>query len=89
MLSDMVLDFTTNYNTLSLESINYGVPTLKISQKTTNSQFEISLKDDVNTMISQVKNHLFNKNTLEILSDKCYFIDKYNYYYSLLKISNN
>jgi hypothetical protein len=89
LLSDLVLDFTTNYNSISIESLTYGIPTLKRNQKITGSEFEVSLPNNTDLMIAEVKNNLFNKKKSEILISGNNFSNQYHYFYSLLKISNN
>jgi hypothetical protein len=85
ILSDLILDFTTSYNSISLEGLSYGIPTLKVSEKVTNSDFEINLPKQIDSMILEVKNRLFKKNNSEIIISNNLFNEDYYKFYNIVK----
>lgn len=85
LLSDLVLDFTSTYNTITLDCISYGIPIIKTGQLITNSEFEISLPNNNLELISKIKDNLFNHKKRIIPTKENTFNYEYNSYYVSIK----
>lgn len=85
LLSDLVLDFTSTYNTITLDCISYGIPIIKTGQLITNSEFEISLPNNNLELISKIKDNLFNHKKRIIPTKENTFNYEYNSYYLSIK----
>ena len=84
-MSDLVLDFTTTNGSLALDGLCYGIPTLRVNKKITSSNFELTLSKEVDSMISEVKYNLFNKNNSEIIVSGESFTKEYYDFYNTIK----
>lgn len=85
ILSDLVLDFTTTNGSLALDGLCYGISTLRVNKKITSSNFELTLSKEVDSMISEVKYNLFNKNNSEIIVSGESFTKEYYDFYNTIK----
>ena len=85
LLSDLVLDFTSTYNTITLDCISYGIPIIKTGQLITNSEFEIPLPNNNIELISKIKDNLFNHKKRIIPTKENTFNYEYNSYYVSIK----
>lgn len=85
LLSDLVLDFTSSYNTITLDCISYGIPIIKKGEIITNSKFEIPLPNNNIELISKVKDNLFNHKKRIIPTKENTFDKEYNSCYISIK----
>jgi hypothetical protein len=84
LLSDLVLDFTSTYNTITLDCISYGIPIIKTGQLITNGEFEILLPKNNLDLVSRVKDNLFNNKKRIIPTKENTFVkDYYSCYISI------
>jgi hypothetical protein len=86
LFSDLVLDFTTSNNTLSLECISYGIPVLKPNGENKLNDFFYEIPKNTNKMLYKIKNILYNDNKRIIPSNTVCFGDSYYKYY--LSVNN-
>jgi hypothetical protein len=85
LFSDLVLDFTTSNNTLSLECISYGIPILKPNEENKLNDFFYEIPKNTNKMLYKIKNILYNDNKRIIPSNIVCFGDLYYKYYLSVK----
>jgi len=86
LLSDLVLDFTSSYNTITLDCISYGIPIIKKGEIITNSEFEIPLPNNNLEFISIIKNNIFNHKKRIIPTKENTFVN--DYYSCYISIKN-
>ena len=84
LFSDLVLDFTTSNNTLSLECISYGIPILKPNEENKLNDFFYKIPKNTNKILYKIKNILYNDIERIIPSNsECFGYLYYKYYLSV------